>query len=44
MPEDFEKMLREYYAVRGWDTNGVPSQAKLDELGIGYVTTQFPKA
>ena len=42
-PEDFTKMLDEYYAVRGWDANGVPSQAKLDELGIGYVTDQFPK-
>ncbi len=27
-------MLPEYYELRGWDTNGVPTQAKLDELGL----------
>ena len=31
---DFEYMLKEYYKVRGWDTNGVPTKAKLKTLGI----------
>jgi aldehyde:ferredoxin oxidoreductase len=31
---DLEKMLAEYYAARGWDTHGVPTPAKLAELGL----------
>ncbi|MCA9928287.1 MAG: aldehyde ferredoxin oxidoreductase family protein [Anaerolineales bacterium] len=27
-------MLEEYYAFRGWDKNGVPTEAKLKELGL----------
>jgi aldehyde:ferredoxin oxidoreductase len=33
-PEDLRIMLDEYYAARGWDNQGVPTPAKLDELGI----------
>lgn len=29
-----EPMLEEYYRSRGWDENGVPTQAKLEELGL----------
>jgi aldehyde:ferredoxin oxidoreductase len=29
-----EKMLDEYYRLRGWDKNGVPTVTKLSELGI----------
>jgi aldehyde:ferredoxin oxidoreductase len=32
--EKFEAMLDEYYDLRGWDADGVPGRAKLDELGI----------
>jgi aldehyde:ferredoxin oxidoreductase len=32
---DLPKMLDEYYEFRGWDENGVPSLAKLSELGLG---------
>ncbi|MBI5375933.1 MAG: aldehyde ferredoxin oxidoreductase family protein [Candidatus Schekmanbacteria bacterium] len=31
---DFEPMLTEYYALRGWDNNGVPTKEKISELGI----------
>jgi aldehyde:ferredoxin oxidoreductase len=31
---EFEAMLDEYYAVRGWDPEGVPTEARLTELGI----------
>jgi aldehyde:ferredoxin oxidoreductase len=31
---NLEPMLDEYYALRGWDKNGVPGQAKLKELGL----------
>ena len=29
-----EPMLEEYYRARGWDANGVPKRAKLEELGL----------
>jgi len=35
-PEDLNRLLDEYYAVRGWDNNGIPTPAKLQELGINY--------
>jgi aldehyde:ferredoxin oxidoreductase len=31
----FAAGLAEYYRLRGWDESGVPTEAKLDELGIG---------
>jgi len=34
-PEKFDAMLDEYYSLRGWDREGVPTPQKLDELGIG---------
>jgi len=32
--EDLNKMLDEYYALRGWDKEGKPSRNKLLELGL----------
>jgi aldehyde:ferredoxin oxidoreductase len=32
--EDLDLMLDEYYEARGWDKQGVPTAAKLKELGI----------
>jgi len=29
-----KKMLPEYYQLRGWDKNGVPTEAKLKELDL----------
>ncbi|MCL4515943.1 MAG: aldehyde ferredoxin oxidoreductase family protein [Firmicutes bacterium] len=34
-PARFQQMLSDYYAARGWDEDGVPTAAKLEELGIG---------
>jgi len=31
---DLETMLDEYYSVRGWDGNGIPTKEKLIELGL----------
>jgi putrescine aminotransferase len=31
---DLEAMKKIYYQARGWDENGAPTQAKLDELGL----------
>lgn len=33
-PEPFESTLLEYYSLRGWDENGVPTPKKLRELGL----------
>ncbi len=30
----FEEMLDEYYEFRGWDKEGIPTKAKLQELGL----------
>jgi aldehyde:ferredoxin oxidoreductase len=32
--KDLEKMLGEYFSLRGWDENGRPTREKLNELGI----------
>jgi len=32
---ELEEMVHEYYSLRGWSGEGVPSKAKLEELGIG---------
>jgi aldehyde:ferredoxin oxidoreductase len=32
-----ETMLKEYYLARGWDESGIPTQAKLEELVLGYM-------
>lgn len=31
---NLSEMLDKYYQLRGWDSNGVPTQAKLDEFGL----------
>jgi aldehyde:ferredoxin oxidoreductase len=33
-PRDFEKMLSEYYSFCGWNQEGIPTRAKLVELGL----------
>lgn len=33
--DGYELMLSEYYALRGYDTEGRPSSAKLESLGLG---------
>ena len=36
MIQDLNKFLDEYYRLRGWTENGIPSREKLEELGLGY--------
>jgi aldehyde:ferredoxin oxidoreductase len=31
---DLQAILEEYYQQRGWDRNGIPTQVKLQELGL----------
>jgi aldehyde:ferredoxin oxidoreductase len=32
--EAFWDVLQEYYRLRGWDENGVPTEARLAEVGV----------
>ena len=40
LPPDLEESLEEYYALRGWSANGIPTEAKVAELGCGIVGTK----
>jgi len=40
--EEFETMLNEYYQLRGWDGNGIPTGAKLKELGLKEIGKDLP--
>jgi len=37
--EDFETMLSEYYQLWGWDEEGRPTRATIEELGLSNLTT-----
>lgn len=37
LPPDLESSLDEYYAMRGWTPEGIPSEEKLAQLGIGDI-------
>ena len=38
---DLDFMLDEYYDARGWDREGVPTRAKLEELRLGYAADKL---
>jgi aldehyde:ferredoxin oxidoreductase len=33
-PAELATMLDQYYALRGWDADGVPTAARLSALGL----------
>jgi len=39
---DLEKMLPEYYDLRGWDEQGIPRNERLEALGIASPATSRP--
>ncbi|MGQ9515071.1 MAG: aldehyde ferredoxin oxidoreductase family protein [Thermoproteota archaeon] len=41
--DNFEKMLREYYEIRGWDEKGLPKETKLAELEMEDVVDSIRK-
>lgn len=42
--DEFEKSLTLYYEMMGWDTeNGIPTEGKLYELGIGWAQGEVSK-
>ena len=38
---DLDTMLDEYYEARGWNSDGVPTRAKLEELRLGYAADRL---
>jgi aldehyde:ferredoxin oxidoreductase len=38
---DLEYQLNEYYQLRGWDPDGVPSRERLTALGLGHVADEL---
>jgi len=43
-PAQWETMLDEYYRLRGWDANGVPTREKLAALGLAEVAENLARA
>jgi len=37
--EDVDRLLDMYYQQRGWDSNGIPTEGKLEELGLMDIVT-----
>jgi aldehyde:ferredoxin oxidoreductase len=42
-PQEFNGMLDEYYRLRGWDANGIPSAEKLKDLGLDEIIRDLRK-
>jgi aldehyde:ferredoxin oxidoreductase len=42
-PELEAQLLDEYYRFKGWDKDGIPTKATLEELDLGYVAEDFEK-
>jgi aldehyde:ferredoxin oxidoreductase len=41
-PESMKEYFEDYYQARGWDVDtGIPTRAKLEELGLGYVADEL---
>ena len=40
-PELEKKLLDEYYKLKGWNKQGIPTKESLHELGLDYVNEDF---
>jgi len=40
-PELEKELLDTYYKFKGWNSEGIPTKASLDELGLDYVSAEF---
>ncbi len=40
-PEKFDKLLDEYYQVRGWDSMGIPTASTLSALGLEDIAEEI---
>ena len=39
---DFERMLSEYYALWGWDSQGIPTRKTMDSVGLADIARKVP--
>lgn len=37
----YDDLLQDYYALRGWSKEGIPTRAKIDSLGLGEIVNKF---
>ena len=42
-PEELNEMLEEYYLLRGWDKNGIPTEKELRRLGLDFAIEDMNK-
>lgn len=40
--EDLNRLLDDYYTLRGWSLDGLPTKEKLEELGLGSLVPAIP--
>jgi aldehyde:ferredoxin oxidoreductase len=40
---ELDKLLKDYYRVRGWNERGVPTREKLAELGLVEVAKELKR-
>lgn len=40
---NLEPMLDEYYSLRGWNNSGLPTKAKLEELGLEEIASELER-
>ena len=40
-PDKFDKLLDEYYQVRGWDSQGIPTASTLSALGLEDIAEEI---
>ena len=41
--KEFEQLKSEYYTLRGWDSNGIPTTETLDKLGLNEIEKDIGK-
>jgi aldehyde:ferredoxin oxidoreductase len=41
-PTPHDRILDDYYELRGWDRNGVPTRERLEALGLGRFAAFLP--
>jgi aldehyde:ferredoxin oxidoreductase len=42
-PLNFDKMLKDYYLLRGWDDDGIPTKEALEKLDLGDYVKYIPR-
>jgi aldehyde:ferredoxin oxidoreductase len=42
--EAFDQALKLYYGMMGWDSDGTPTPAKLEELGVGWLCKRLGRS